>query len=74
MLRLLIGLCLGYLGYRIIKKVAGSLGLWPQAPRPLDDREPDVQDLHSPARSPQDRPGRQNVFFLLRRLSEALHE
>ena len=42
MLRLLIGLCLGYLGYRIIKKVAGSLGLWPQPPRPLDDREPDV--------------------------------
>ena len=42
MLRLLIGLGLGYLGYRVFKKVAGSLGLWPQPPRPLDDREPDV--------------------------------
>jgi len=42
MFRLLVGLGLGYLGYWAIKKVAGSLGLWPQAPRPLDDREPDV--------------------------------
>jgi YHS domain-containing protein len=43
MFRLLLGLGLGYLGYVIIKKVAGSLGLWPQAPRPLDrDQEPDV--------------------------------
>ena len=43
MFRLLLGLGLGYLGYMIIKKVAGSLGLWPQAPRPLEkDREPDV--------------------------------
>jgi len=42
MFRLLLGLGLGYLAYWAIKKVAGSLGLWPQAPRPLDDREPDV--------------------------------
>jgi YHS domain-containing protein len=42
MLRLLFGLGLGYLGYWAIKKVAGSLGLWPQAPKPLEDREPDV--------------------------------
>ena len=43
MFRLLLGLGLGYLGYVIIKKVAGSLGLWPQAPRPLEKNpEPDV--------------------------------
>jgi hypothetical protein len=43
MFRLLLGLGLGYLGYVVIKKVAGSLGLWPQAPRPLDkEQEPDV--------------------------------
>ena len=47
MFRLLLGLGLGYLGYIIIKQVARSLGLWPQAPRPLEkDQEPDllVQD------------------------------
>ena len=43
MFRLLLGLGLGYLGYVIIKKVARSLGLWPQAPRPLEqNREADV--------------------------------
>ena len=43
MFRLLLGLGLGYLGYVVVKKVAVSLGLWPQAPRPLDkNREPDV--------------------------------
>ena len=42
MFRLLFGLGLGYLGYWAIKKVAASLGLWPQAPKPLDNREPDV--------------------------------
>ncbi len=43
MFRLLLGLGLGYLGYVVIKKVAGSLGLWPQAPKPLEkDQEPDV--------------------------------
>ena len=43
MFRLLLGLRLGYLGYVGVKKVAVSLGLWPQAPRPLEkDREPDV--------------------------------
>jgi YHS domain-containing protein len=43
MFRLLIGLGLGYLGYWAIKKVAVSLGLWPQTPKPLDrDEGPDV--------------------------------
>lgn len=43
MFRLLLGLGLGYLGYVIIKQVARSLGLWPQAPKPLDEEgEPDV--------------------------------
>jgi YHS domain-containing protein len=43
MLRLLLGIGLGYLGYVIIKQVARALGLWPQTPRPLEpDREPDV--------------------------------
>ena len=43
MFRLLLGLGLGYLGYVVIKKVAASLGLWPQTPKPLDkDQEPDV--------------------------------
>lgn len=47
MFRLLLGLGLGYLGYLIIKQVARSLGLWPQAPRPVEqDQGPDllVQD------------------------------
>ena len=47
MFRLLLGLGLGYLGYLIIKQVAKSLGLWPQAPRPVEqDQGPDllVQD------------------------------
>jgi len=45
--KILLGLGLGYLGYVIVKQVAGSLGLWPQAPRPLEkNREADelVQD------------------------------
>ena len=43
MFRLLLGLGLLYIGYVVIKKVAASLGLWPQAPKPLEkDREPDV--------------------------------
>jgi YHS domain-containing protein len=42
MFRLLLGLGLGYLGYLAVKKVARALGLWPQAPKPLEDREPDV--------------------------------
>jgi YHS domain-containing protein len=43
MFRLLLYFGLGYIGYVIIKKVAVSLGLWPQAPKPLErDREPDV--------------------------------
>ena len=43
MFRLLLGLGLGYLGYVVIKQVSRSLGLWPQAPRPLDkEGEPDV--------------------------------
>ncbi len=43
MSRLIGGLILGYLFYYVVYKVAQSLGLWPQAPRPLSkDREPDV--------------------------------
>jgi len=43
MFRLLLYFGIGYLAYAIIKQVARSLGLWPQAPRPLEkDREPDV--------------------------------
>lgn len=43
MLRFIVGLALGYLAYLVIKKVAVLLGLWPQAPKPLEgDREPDV--------------------------------
>jgi YHS domain-containing protein len=43
MFRLLLGLGLGYLGYWAIKKVAVSLGLWPQAPQPLERNQgPDV--------------------------------
>ena len=43
MFKILLGLSLGYIGYIIIKQVARSLGLWPQAPKPLEkDREPDV--------------------------------
>ena len=43
MFRLLLGLGLGYLGYVIIKQVAISLGLWPQAPKPLErNRDADV--------------------------------
>jgi len=44
MFRLLLGLGLGYLGYVVIKQVGRSLGLWPQAPRPLGpDQEPDQE-------------------------------
>jgi len=43
MSRLLGGLLLGYLIYWGVRKVAQSLGLWPQAPRPAVKRgEPDV--------------------------------
>ena len=43
MFRLLLGLGLGYLGYVVIKQVATSLGLWPQAPKPLErNRDADV--------------------------------
>jgi YHS domain-containing protein len=43
MFKILLYFGLGYIGYVIIKKVAVSLGLWPQAPKPLErDREPDV--------------------------------
>jgi YHS domain-containing protein len=44
MFRLLLGLGLGYLGYVIIKQVARSLGLWPQAPKPLE-KEPGADVL-----------------------------
>ena len=43
MLKLLLYLGLGYMAYLVIKPVARSLGLWPQAPRPVEkDQEPDV--------------------------------
>jgi len=43
MLKLLLYLGLGYMAYLIIKPVARSLGLWPQAPRPVaKDQKPDV--------------------------------
>jgi len=43
MFKILLGLGLGYIGYIIIKQVARSLGLWPQAPRTVEkDQEPDV--------------------------------
>jgi YHS domain-containing protein len=47
MFRFLLYLGLGYMAYLIIKPVARSLGLWPQAPRPVEkNQEPDllVQD------------------------------
>ena len=82
MFRLLLGLGLGYLGYVIIKQVArlpGPLAPGAQAfgkkpgagcPGP----GPGVQDLYPPAGSPQGRKGRHHLFFLLRRLFEALPE
>ena len=43
MSRLIGGIIIGYLIYLVIKKTAQSLGLWPQAPRPVEkSREPDV--------------------------------
>jgi YHS domain-containing protein len=43
MFKFLLYLGLGYMAYLIIKPVARSLGLWPQAPRPVEkDQEPDV--------------------------------
>ena len=82
MFRLLLGLGLGYLGYVIIKQVARSLGLWPQAPRPLEkDQEPDVlvQDPVCKTFIPRREALRAekdgtSLFFLLRRLFEALPE
>ncbi|MCX5892717.1 MAG: YHS domain-containing protein [Deltaproteobacteria bacterium] len=43
MSRLIGGIIIGYLIYLVIRKVAQSLGLWPQPPRPVaKTREPDV--------------------------------
>jgi YHS domain-containing protein len=43
MFRILLYFGIGYLAYAIIKQVATSLGLWPQAPKPLGkNQEPDV--------------------------------
>ena len=43
MSRLIGGLILGYLLYLVVRAVARSLGLWPEARRPVArDREPDV--------------------------------
>jgi len=47
MFKFLLYLGLGYMIYLIIKPLARSLGLWPQAPRPVEqDQGPDllVQD------------------------------
>jgi YHS domain-containing protein len=41
-MRLLIGLVLGYFIYWLTKKVAQSLGLWPQAGRFPENKGPDV--------------------------------
>jgi len=42
--RILVGIILGYLIYLITKKIARSLGLWPQAPASRGEakHEPDV--------------------------------
>jgi YHS domain-containing protein len=45
MLKILLGLGLGYLGYVIIKQVAASLGLWPQAPKPVEKDQAREQDV-----------------------------
>ena len=43
MSRLIGGIIIGYLIYLVVRKVAQSLGLWPEAPRSVPrDREPDV--------------------------------
>lgn len=43
MARLIAGLIIGYLIYLIIRKVAQSLGIWPEAPPPpKTQRGPDV--------------------------------
>jgi YHS domain-containing protein len=43
MFKTLFYLGLGYLGYVIVKQVATSLGLWPQAPKPVEKTQgPDV--------------------------------
>ncbi len=43
MSRLIAGVIIGYLIYLVIRKVAISLGLWPEAPRPVErNRKPDV--------------------------------
>ena len=82
MFKLLLYLGLGYIGYLIIKQVARSLGLWPQAPQPVEkDQEPDVlvQDpvckTFIPRREAlRTEKGRRHPFFLLRRLFKALPE
>ena len=42
MSRLLAGLIIGYLLYWVVKKVAQSLGMWPQPAPPVEPGEPDV--------------------------------
>ena len=43
MSRLIGGIIIGYLIYLVIRKVAQTLGLWPQVPQPgAKNREPDV--------------------------------
>ena len=79
MSRLLGGLILGYLIYWGIRKLAQSLGLWPQAPRPVDQGRgtgragpgPGLPDLHPPQRGFEGGKGRKSLFFLFRRLFKA---
>ena len=81
MARFIGGLILGYLIYLVVKKVAQSLGLWPQASRPLaKDREPDVlvqdpvcQTFIPPERCLEGGKRRKSLFFLLRRVFKAFH-
>jgi YHS domain-containing protein len=42
MTRILAGLIIGYLIYLVVKKVAISLGVWPQTPRSVGREGPDV--------------------------------
>jgi YHS domain-containing protein len=43
MFKILLGLGLGYMAYVVVKKVATSLGFWPQVARPLGKNgEPDI--------------------------------
>ena len=79
MFRLLLGLGLGYLGYVVVKKVAASLGLWPQTPRPWIKTRSRMSwsrtrgfQAFIPQQGRLGQPGWHRLFFLLERLFEAL--